>query len=1161
MTYRAVGMAMILLATASLSALAESNTQVKVKPDRLVIIGGEAAWSIKPNMKLAPLWESALTNAGWAGYEVVDWDTLTAAQLRRARVVVVAQPPRRSVVSAWDEAVLDLLTDYVKAGGGLMLSQTTSQMTVLESVLTDALARRFGTRLLIEDFAFDPGVLKTVGEWGERVAYTEQVTGPVAEGVKGLYYPATFVFLVMHSMLTFLPEAPWQVVLKAGPGVRTIPRRLGLDDFDRDVRPAGFDRDVPLAGVREFGQGRVAYMGIQGPQLFSRGHTGWDRKIFESYMVNGFDGRPSGLMTLMLNTFAWLSANADRLEGATLTKRETPPDERSSAWKSFKGVVGARTVYSTGASTPDEYVAKARAMGLDYIIFLEDFAALKAIGYKHLQADCRRLTYKDFLAIPGITYLNTDGNHQYVYGPDLRLPSELLTDETGKRMRVYGDVNGRPYTEIYWLYTLLGFENNGGWFNFCRNPYPSYDMRDFANMGVVAQENGKTIDTALDGYALDIRNGQGLLPQAITLLKSAAELEGCTNGTTFLNVIGAAGRKELDTYLTGMAGHGGSHLYPEQPPYGNTYITTGPTIDLTMPRADTDAEGDLYNKALQEWPLSLKVTSSVGLKDVLIMDGDRMIRRFQPNGATSFAFTNTIGKERQKYIWVRVTDKRGGEAIGRSINCNSWLLREFQCNDRNNQLLESRQKRPDGSLFYGNFAGGTTTPNKGPWNGGMGPVGYFVSDEKLGAPSSIYDGSPENHPGCSWSPWVAYDGQIPAGVGMYHLVAGREGAPHVKAYRVVASSDVLVGDRILDGVFPCDSNLVGNVWGTMYPVKPSTFLKMTARTTLYLIKPDGISASLWEQDFEFLKDIPVPTNKPRFLSLGHFGSGGSATEMLYAQKGKAVDLAPVKGVPLRFLPFDVGDYAGLIKSPFGSLAVYSLTDGLTLGCDNVNASVYISATGGVVKAGTKYRVRMLAVGMNRLVQDPAALAAAIQNQYGLGVPATGYTVQADQGAVTDQAYVLKLAAMDGCFRGTVNGVKTMAGNLGCQVTGLNDRWTAVFQWQGKTPKMRLIPVEAGKGYAVLRDDDDGVPVFIGHPCVADNPAVVLQFARGKDGRLWQLEIHNPTDRTVKTTVRTASGLEGFRFNERLKLAPGASVFRDVDSRLSGVSDRQEVLTK
>ena len=49
----------------------------------------------------------------------------------------------------------------------------------------------------------------------------------------------------------------------------------------------------------------------------------------------------------------------------------------------MRGVIGPRTSYSTGVSSPDEYVNKAKQLGLDFIFFLEDFASLKPSGFEN----------------------------------------------------------------------------------------------------------------------------------------------------------------------------------------------------------------------------------------------------------------------------------------------------------------------------------------------------------------------------------------------------------------------------------------------------------------------------------------------------------------------------------------------------------------------------------------------------------------------------------------------------------------------------------------------------------------------------------------------------------------------------------------------------------
>ena len=60
--------------------------------------------------------------------------------------------------------------------------------------------------------------------------------------------------------------------------------------------------------------------------------------------------------------------------------------------------------------------------------------------------------------------------------------------------------------------------------------------------------------------------------------------------------------------------------------------------------------------------------------------------------------------------------------------------------------------------------------------------------------------------------------------------------------------------------------------------------------------------------------------------------------------------------------------------------------------------------GWFAKAGTKLRARLLLTGMHRQVEDPAALAARIRDDYGLAGK-TSYTVTAEQGKVVAKAYL------------------------------------------------------------------------------------------------------------------------------------------------------------
>ncbi|MBM3957866.1 MAG: hypothetical protein FJ313_07430, partial [Gemmatimonadetes bacterium] len=562
-----------------------------------------------------------------------------------------------------------------------------------------------------------------------------------------------------------------------------------------------------------------------------------------------------------------------------------------------------------------------------------------------------------------------------------------------------------------------------------------------------------------------------LWPLALTLLRSADELERVQDGTYYHVVVGASGTDQLRKLFNTYDCRGAKNLFPPAPAFGSMSVTNGPAIRMALPRGDTDAQGDLFNPNLQEWPLDLQVTSDVGLREVLLYDGDRPIRRFLPGGARDFTFRASLTKERQKHLWVHATAVDGKEALNRDTHCDSWILREWQCGDRNNQLLDSRQLRPDGTPYKVGYGGDTATPDKGPWNGRTRPVGCFVFDEKLGSGAMAYDGSPEAHPQVTFTPYLIYDGKPPASVGWaHHLVADREGAPHVQPRRVVSCSDVLVGERILDGVFPLSANPVIHVWHSLYPVQPSQYLKTTARVSFYLPKVDGITAYLWDQSFELQQDLPVAANSyPICLGMisGWLGAGDKSERVL-VHGGQLTERAPLKGQAVKTLPFDQGDFIGVLGNVFGSLFVYSLTDGLVLEGDGINYNVGISAPPGTLPAGTQRRATVLLVGMHRLVDDPVKLATQIVEDYGLAGPPS-YAVEADTGSVVAQQYELQLdAAGEQCFTGRLTGLDALAGNLGCTVAGLNDNWTAFLQVQDPAPKTRIVPVEEGRGYAVLR---------------------------------------------------------------------------------------------
>lgn len=257
-----------LLLMSTTVAVAEPPTpHVSGQPDSLLFI--DEGYAVRDRMP--SLLKKGLDVAGWTKRSFVAWQDLAPAHLQQAKSIVIVALPRRPEATDQDIGWADMLADYVKQGGGLLLGQAASQMPANELTLYNLLARRFGTRILLEEIKSDAAQTKAVGAWGaDRYTFTDRVFAPVNDGVRGVCYQSTVDWLSLYGVLPFLPDAPWRVVLSAGPNSRSVVRPIGLDVVDQEMRSRGFASDVPLAGVRDFGKGRVAYVGMAAYNVFAR---------------------------------------------------------------------------------------------------------------------------------------------------------------------------------------------------------------------------------------------------------------------------------------------------------------------------------------------------------------------------------------------------------------------------------------------------------------------------------------------------------------------------------------------------------------------------------------------------------------------------------------------------------------------------------------------------------------------------------------------------------------------------------------------------------------------------------------------------------------------------------------------------------------------------
>ena len=1081
-----------------------------------------------------PLYDPLMKEPGWGKVRCIEPEAVSdfsRKDLENVKLVVVGGGARYAL-DAHDKAMQKLLVEYVRQGGGLVIRNPFSQM-FSRAEFNYQLMQAFGGRMLLEKVCVPKGRGCRIGEYyPDTFTSSNRVFPPFDDGVTNVLYCSYYAFNVDHGVVPFLPTKDWKVALSAGLDVPSEPfPEIGLDFFDSRRRAKGFVGDTPIVGVREFGNGRVVFFGSN--LILTRPiQSNTTREIAERILFRGPEGgKPVETGRFIRNLFNWAGVNSHMVNVESLPEvasRKAVDARLGTNWKVFKGVVGPRTNLSSGKSTPEEFIAKAKSLGLDFVAFLEDFPELTAEKYERLREICERATDDKFTAWPGFAFQKDNGNCQYVFSTEQMFPGRKWLTPDRKRFistqdgsASYPDYGISGNIDLRFFYGALSFVNNVGWHMFHESPYRQTDNRCVQSMGVITRINGRTVETAFDAYRINNRNGQMLLPFALEFIDSVDGL----NENTYVSGIGIEG---VAAFRRFMMSHGCHSGHPGQGSYGCQFVSNGPEILFSPMRGDYESNKKLlYAERYANWPYKLKVTSPGGIDWVEMLDGDHVVRRWDAKGENRFERTGSFAVERQHYMWVRTKDMKGNIAFTRSCNSETFLMREMQCDDRNNQIFYSSQPRKDSrSPFYCTIASNTCTPDKGPWHGPVSPVGFYVFDKKYGmGGDGGHDGCPENHPKVWFSPSVEYGGVAAKSMGrVRELVAGLEGGAHCRPERVVASSDALVGDRVLDGVFAFDRRPIIHVWHSLFPVYDSKYVDTRARCSLFLPKIDGVVPYQWEQTLTLKQSVPSAAGKP-IVKFGTVDFSPKCSEATAFISGRRVD--DIRGKSFSMKP---GDYF-VVKNPvYGTLAVYPLEP-----INYCGGALAMIGDGGVYEAGSSFSCRMVVMGMHKFINDPAVFAGDVKNAYGIGVEESAYRFESEAGSGRPNGVCFDAVADDGVLKGRFKGLSSLSGTLGLRLSGLSSKKSAIVH----TPTgIRIVPVEGGTAYVALREEESDVPIFVGHPFRAGNEDLVLSLSRpGK----WMLEVHNPTKREIRTKVESDRRCSVFSFSREVAIPAGTSL--------------------
>ena len=1091
---------------------------------------------------------------------------LTWVQAQKYNVIVVCGLGTTNADGSFPPSIrqsFDVLHQFLQAGGGLLIVPTLSQQAAALPP-QDAFFKPLGFRLLFDELPVDPQTSIVGTAWKIPFAYTDAITpSPVTGGVKGLWYPA------MNNRpggtstsYSFQADSNWKTVVKGGPSSSTVKGAFESNIF---TQPGTFSRDVPLVMIRSVGKARVMVFGIAAEFLYGRNAI----TTLEGIVLDrGMRKVPSDGYRLLENGLRWLaepslaeaklgggSADPKLLEDPNKT-HFTPPYVWSNppafpvADALFKGVIGPRTTYSSGKATPDEWVKQARAQGLSYLVFLEEFSKLSPEHFEKLKADCIRLSSNQFTALPGFTIDDEIGNHYFYFGMAFPYPPKDFLSADGKVFHSRDpQLDSRnPYlkgqlamTTLDYTLTNGSFKMTAGNYFFKDDPIPFANFfSDWDAMGVVTQRDGVLLENAKAQMLNLSHYGQGPMPLVIDLMSDPAQL-GESPWQTMMRFPSGHAKVAGETPQPGAKIRdyfNDWQLFPDNPV--RLSITSGPQIEDWSFAGRRDYEGGLNGDFVWQdyrWILRGKISSPVGLKEVVIYDGPAVFRRFLPGGQKTFEFQVDMTHNQQHTLVLVATDVQGREAIGGEQIDRNQRMEEFQCADRNNQLLYCFTTNSAGESVHLGGNSGSATPWKRLYNE-VHPSAIFGSDMLLG--------------------WPAFDGGPSGDCGFFELGSALGTARPVPepvvcdSDRLLVSSDLDMGEAKYDHIF-ADNIQVANLWHTLWRTLPVKEYGITRRTAYIQPNPDSpLGVYLLDVSVRLKQDLPNQGFQVGFLTPG-LSELWTWRDPESALAGKWEE-TPASESRTLAKPFCPGDYLGFLDTPLGSVAVFPLTDGLQGSLslpDRNNFNLTLAPEVSPQKSGEEKHVRLLLLGLPRQTAVtkffPAATTEVVDrfyHQFGLDGGKTGYEVAPQTGTVLDHRYILDLdGKKDGAFSGVLTG--KLISSLPITVERLNGNWTS-YLYDRTRKQARPLGMFENKAWATVCLNDR-LDLFIGHPILADNPAIMIQVTQTGEAS-WSVELHNPTDKPIETTVRKNDFFDPFKdksFFEKDTVPPGGSIYRQL----------------
>ncbi|MEE8475353.1 MAG: hypothetical protein V3T01_08390 [Myxococcota bacterium] len=1107
---------------------------------------------------------------------------LTWERIRQYNVLVVFRTPDANAVQrgapsspARVEAFRDLMERFLAGGGGILLMPR--EGNYIKQSLVD-LTEPWGARLPVERIVEeDPKNLATMTRIPDvPVAYTEQISAsPITRGVRGIWFP---IKPIHHGHMTGPIEVDenWQVAVRGSISSRSL-----ASDLSKQVnppplaepfqRPEGVERP-PWVALRSRKSGRIVLINQWNQFSFGAG-TKWlyDREI----LSRGFEGRPSDFGRLLANAFQWLaqpSLDSGDLGGYRMPPdRLTPPNRRLGArkdfdapirraahdrsrasWKLYRGLFGARTAYSSGTGSVRDYAVAAREVGLDFLVFFEDFDRLTQAEFEQLRIDCATESDETLELIPGFSIVSNIGNRVFHFGPEADwLPPDVLTGSEKSILYLQeqgadGNFTGRMTRYHRWVLKFYGNWKRGGnvgYYDFAgsgKGMQPP-DLRNYSLLGLRTYREGKLVEDVTSQYLTTALSTIPPGPVSVNEVRSPQELRRevtSGNALTFALAprIGEISRSSL--------------RWATQYHSLDLFVSDGPMI-RAWPRTQRVMTfgGENFSSLWNAMRARAWVTSDVGLAEVAIYNGSELFRRFLLHGEKQFDETLLLDATVQRNLILIAKDVKGGSAV--SFARRSWKSGTgiVFCSDHINDCSD-----------YSNAT--TVTMLHGPHRLPLGATPGLPTDLRGGT----WDGGPTGT-----LPPVRIDSTpvLDAEEGYEH--GGRFNQTPILEFtdegaRAVASIHEQLFDERVDRVL--------NGWNTRGPLGgPSKLFRYTQRFRHWfrpsLGAPEtgwaamsvrvGVIPTLYRNEIVFRQDLTL-----RSLRLGLSRNSGLGLEPILAVgdewKSSTVSLVAANGKkapsPIRI---GTGEWFGFYAPGASNSHLYvNRGDPVSLVVRNETVLIFAdpfakpsaTRTGRRLKRDDEFLFEVLSLGfpLDVEVESPSDFRRVLDY---LERP-TG--LQVLRGRLIESPGMLDLATNDRAVEVILTkppvGIDLV---VPLRVRGLNRRWSAgVYQKRGYVAgaygkgenRYRAAGVDfAGDAYIPLHPSRaDRVHLVAGHPVVADlnGGELFIQVTKVAEAPFrWHVSVNNPTDRSIDTILRRAIALPGLELPAtRMRFEPG-----------------------